>query len=77
MRISIFALSLLVFTACPEAEQKRQEVINKVGGAPKAKVDEITKKANAAIKKGVARTEKELGTTVKMKGKPKADKGGW
>ncbi len=60
--LSAASMGLLVATtACKEAkdkvQQKRKEVANEVGGAPKRTLDDVKKRTDAAMAKAAKRIE--------------------
>ena len=55
----------------PEAEEKRQEAVDDVGGAAGRQVQQAEARVNAAAKKAAARLEAATADTEK------ADEGGW
>ena len=61
-RLLVLPATLLLLTACPEKrkelEEKRQEIINEVGGAPKRELDDVKQRVNAATDKAQERADR-------------------
>ena len=61
----------IALTGCPEAEKKRQEAVDEVGGAAQRQVNQAEARVNAAAKKAAERLEAATADAEK------ADEGGW
>ena len=69
--LAILLVAGAALTGCPEAEEKRQEAVDDVGGAAGRQVQQAEARVNAAAKKAAARLEAATADTEK------ADEGGW
>jgi len=59
----------LAISGCPEAEEKRKEAVETVGGAAKRQLDQVEAKANASAKKAAERM-KEAAKQIEEANKP-------